>query len=143
MSGSPQPRPERVSTIITGALIVTMDAQRRIFRDGSLAIQGERIAAVGPRHDLASRFEAEVVIDGSRFVITPGFVDAHIHITGDPLTRGYVPDDIDDAFGEKLARWVIPRFLAHSADDERLSAQLAAVQMLRSGTTCFLEAGTI
>ena len=57
MSGSPQPRPERVSTIISGALLVTMDAQRRIFRDGSLAIQGERIAA--PTPDLASRFEAE------------------------------------------------------------------------------------
>lgn len=143
MSDSPLVRPARVSTIIAGALIVTMDAQRRIFRDGTLAIQGDRIAAVGTRQDLASRFEAEEVIDGSRFVITPGFVDAHIHITGDPLTRGYVPDDIDDAFGEKLARWVIPRFLAHNADDERLSAQLAALQMLRSGTTCFLEAGTV
>jgi len=129
--------------MISGAVIVTMDADRRILKDGTLAVRGDRIAAVGTRQDLATKFEADEVIDGSRFVITPGFVDAHIHITGDPLTRGYVPDDIDDAFGEKLARWVIPRFLAHSADDERLSAQLAAVQMLRSGTTCFLEAGTI
>ena len=143
MSSTPQPRPEKVGTLISGALIVTMDAQRRIFRDGTIAIQGERIVAVGPRADLAGRFESEKVIDGSRFVVTPGFVDSHIHITGDPLTRGYVPDDIDEPFGEKLARWVIPRFLAHSADDERLSAQLAALQMLRSGTTCFLEAGTI
>jgi len=143
VSEARQVRPARVSTLIAGAVIVTMDAQRRILRDGTVAIRGDRIVAVGTRQDLAGRFEADEVIDGSRFVITPGLVDAHIHITGDPLTRGYVPDDIDDAFGEKLARWVIPRFLAHSADDERLSAQLAAVQMLRSGTTCFLEAGTI
>ncbi|HEX9474907.1 MAG TPA: amidohydrolase family protein [Steroidobacteraceae bacterium] len=143
MSAAAPIRPERVDTIIAGAVIVTMDAQRRIYGDGTLAIQGDRIAAVGTRQELAGRFEAKEVIDGSRFVITPGFVDAHIHITGDPLTRGYVPDDIDEAFGEKLARWVIPRFLAQNPDDERLSAQLAALQMLRSGTTCFLEAGTI
>ncbi|MEX1109610.1 MAG: amidohydrolase family protein [Dongiaceae bacterium] len=135
--------PERVSTLITGAVIVTMDAERHIISDGALAIRGDRIAGVGRSQDVKGRFHATEVIDGRRFVITPGFVDAHIHITGDPLTRGYVPDDIDATFAEKLAHWVIPRFLAHTVGDERLSAQLAALQMLRSGTTCFLEAGTI
>jgi cytosine/adenosine deaminase-related metal-dependent hydrolase len=134
---------ERVSTLITGAVLVTLDATRRILTDGALAIRGDRIAAIGKTHELAGRYEADRVIDGSRFVVTPGFVDAHIHITGDPLTRSYIADDIDAGFEEKLARWVIPRFTAQTPDDERLSAQLAAVQMLRSGTTCFLEAGTI
>lgn len=143
MIDPPHPARERVSTLISGAVIVTMDAERRIIADGALAIQGDRIAGVGRRRDIEERFDAAEVIDGRRFVITPGFVDAHIHITGDPLTRGYVPDDIDASFEDKLSRWVIPRFLAHSADDERLSAQLASIQMLRSGTTCFLEAGTI
>ncbi|MGH8286228.1 MAG: amidohydrolase family protein [Steroidobacteraceae bacterium] len=143
MIDPPHPARESVSTLISGAVIVTMDAQRRIIADGALAIQGDRIAGVGRRRDIEERFDAAEVIDGRRFVITPGFVDAHIHITGDPLTRGYVPDDIDASFEDKLSRWVTPRFLAHSADDERLSAQLASIQMLRSGTTCFLEAGTI
>ncbi|MGQ0836102.1 MAG: amidohydrolase family protein [Gammaproteobacteria bacterium] len=143
MIDPPHPARESVSTLISGAVIVTMDAQRRIIADGALAIQGDRIAGVGRRRDIEERFDAAEVIDGRRFVITPGFVDAHIHITGDPLTRGYVPDDINAFFEDKLSRWVIPRFLAHSADDERLSAQLASIQMLRSGTTCFLEAGTI
>ena len=134
---------ERVSMLITGAVLVTLDATRRIITDGALAIRGDRIAAIGKTRELAHRFEAAQVIDGRRFVVTPGFVDAHIHITGDPLTRGYIADDIDVGFEEKLARWVIPRFVAQTPDDERLSAQLAAVQMLRSGTTCFLEAGTI
>jgi cytosine/adenosine deaminase-related metal-dependent hydrolase len=135
--------PEKVTTLITGAVIVTMDAEHRIISDGALAIRGDRIAGIGKSQDIESRFEAAEVIDGSRFVITPGFVDAHIHITGDPLTRGYIPDDIDATQEEKFAHWVMPRFLAHTAGDEHLSAQLAALQMLRSGTTCFLEAGTI
>jgi cytosine/adenosine deaminase-related metal-dependent hydrolase len=134
---------ETADTLVCGALLVTMDAERRIVTDGALAIRGDRIAGVGKRQEIESRFDAPEIVDARRFVVTPGFVDAHIHITGDPLTRGYVPDDIDEPFGEKLAHWVIPRFLAQSADDERLSAQLAATQMLRSGTTCFLEAGTI
>ena len=134
---------ENVDTLITGAVIVTQDDGRRIIRDGALAIRGDRIAAVGNRADIEDKVHAASVIDGSRFVITPGFIDAHIHITGDPLTRGYVPDDIGDEFGDTLRRWVIPRYLAHTPDDERLSARLAAVEMLRAGTTCFLEAGTI
>ncbi|MDE0156044.1 MAG: amidohydrolase family protein [Gammaproteobacteria bacterium] len=135
--------PARADTLIKGAVIVTQDEQRRIIRDGALAIRGDRIAAVGTRAELEDKVNAASVIDGRRFVITPGFIDAHIHITGDPLTRGYVPDDISDAFGDTLRRWVIPRYLAHTPADERLSARLAAVEMLRAGTTCFLEAGTI
>jgi 5-methylthioadenosine/S-adenosylhomocysteine deaminase len=131
------------TTLITGATIVTMDAQRRIIADGAIALRDDRIAGVGRSRDLERQFDAATRIDGRRFVITPGFIDAHIHITGDPLTRNYIPDDIDAGFDEKLTRWVIPRFMAQSAEDERLSAQLAAVQMMRSGTTCFLEAGTI
>ena len=135
--------PERVDTLISGAVIVTQDEGRRIIRDGALAIRGDRIAALGKRSELEDKVDAASVIDGRRFVITPGFIDAHIHITGDPLTRGYVPDDISDTFGDTLQRWVIPRYLAHTPADERLSARLAAVEMLRAGTTCFLEAGTI
>ncbi|MGA8705508.1 MAG: amidohydrolase family protein [Steroidobacteraceae bacterium] len=130
-------------TLITDTTVVTLDAQRRIITDGALAIRGDRIIALGKSRELRQQFATAQVIDGHRFVITPGFVDAHIHITGDPLTRGYIPDDIDAGFDDKLARWVIPRFIAQTPEDERLSAQLAAVQMLRSGTTCFLEAGTI
>ncbi len=134
---------EQVDTLIKGAVIVTQDKERRIIRDGALAIRGDRIAAVGKQAELENKVNAANVIDGRRFVVTPGFIDAHIHITGDPLTRGYMPDDISNGFGETLRRWVIPRYLAHTPGDERLSARLAAVEMLRAGTTCFLEAGTI
>ena len=80
-------------------------------------------------------------IGGNRFVVTPGLVNTHIHITGEPLTRGYVPDDTP--FEENVFQWLCPLYATYTAADERLSAQLAAVEMLRSGTTCFLEAGTI
>ncbi len=134
---------QHVDSLILGGTIITMDAQRRIVRDGALATRQDKIVFVGKRQEAVNTLESTDIIHADQFIITPGLIDGHVHITGDPLTRGYVPDEIDAGFTEKLTRWVIPRFQAHTAEDERLSAQLQALAMLRCGTTCFLEAGTI
>ena len=55
--------------------------------------------------------------------------------------RGYVPDDTP--FVENVFVWLCRLYSVYTAAEERLSAQLAAVEMLKSGTTTFLEAGTI
>lgn len=135
--------PATVDTIIHNARIVTMDAERRVLRNGSIAIRGTEIADVGPADVIDARYEAAARVDGSRFVITPGYIDGHIHVTGDPLTRDFMPDNVSEKFADKLTKWVLPRYYAHTPDDERLSARLAGIEMLRSGTTCFAEAGTI
>ncbi len=130
-------------TVISGSQIITMDAERRVFTDGAVAITGKQIAAVGSSADIDAKVEAVTRIDGSNFVITPGLINGHIHVTGDPLTRAWLPDDIDCDFKEEMERWVLPRFRAHGPEDECVSAELAALKMLKSGTTCFLEAGTV
>ena len=96
---------------------------------------------MGKAVDLRARYEAAEVVGGDRFVVTPGLVNTHIHVTGEPLTRGYVPDDTP--FEENVFVWLCPLYSQYTAAEERLSAQLAAVEMLKSGTTTFLEAGTI
>lgn len=131
-----------VDLLIRNAWIVTMDAERRIFRDGAIAVAGDRIAAVGPSVEVEAQVAARETIDArDRFVVTPGFVNCHIHITGEPITRGSVPDDTD--WRTNVFDWLIPTYMAQSAADEQLSATLAALEMLRTGTTCFVEAGTI
>ncbi|MFN3230895.1 MAG: amidohydrolase family protein [Alphaproteobacteria bacterium] len=134
---------QTADVLITGAIIATMDANRTVMKDSAIAIKGDRIAGIGPSAEIAKDFDATETIDGSRWVITPGMVNAHIHITGDPLTQAHMPDDLDGEFNDKLQRWVMPRYMAHTPADERLSAQLAALKMLRTGTTCFVEAGTV
>lgn len=134
---------QTADTLIVGATLVTMDATGTVIEDGALAMKGDRIAAIGPRAEVEADWTADTVIDGTRFVVTPGMVNAHTHITGDPLTQAYMADDLDGEFNDKLQRWVLPRYMAHTPEDERLSAQLAAVKMLRTGTTCFIEAGTV
>ncbi len=77
----------------------------------------------------------ESTLDARRFVATPGFFDAHIHITGDPLTRGFARGGPDVSWSDRLTKWVIPIFRTQTPEDERLAAQCAALAMIRYGTT--------
>ena len=133
--------PEHVDFIVNAWYVVTMNAARDIIRNGAVAVRDGAIVAVGKADEIARRHVAGRTIGGDRFVLTPGLVNTHIHITGEPLTRGYVPDDTP--FEENVFEWLCPLYAVHEAADERTSAELAAVEMLRSGTTTFLEAGTI
>ena len=135
--------PRIADTLITGATIVTMDSERRVISDGAIAIEGDRIVGVANSDDLAAQFSAKTQVDGRRFVVTPGMVNGHVHVTGDPLTRAWLPDVQGDGFENELVRSVLPRFHGHTAHDERVSAELASLKMLASGTTTFLEAGTV
>jgi cytosine/adenosine deaminase-related metal-dependent hydrolase len=118
-----------------------MDAERRILTDAALAVRDGMIVAIGKSADLQQDVLARETVDGQRFVLTPGFVNSHVHCTGEPLTRGLVPDDA--GFSENVFDWLVPVHMAYTEADERLACQMAALELLRSGTTCFLEAGTI
>ncbi|HUO13082.1 MAG TPA: amidohydrolase family protein [Caulobacteraceae bacterium] len=135
--------PIEADLMISGATLITMDAERRVFADGALAISGDRIVAVGKREAVTPIVHAKRTLDGRRFVATPGFVDAHIHITGDPITRGFARGGPDDSWSDKLMKWVIPIFRTQTPKDEALAAQSAALAMIRYGTTTFVEAGTV
>jgi cytosine/adenosine deaminase-related metal-dependent hydrolase len=132
---------EDIDVLIKGWYVVTMNATRDIIRNGAVAIKGNKILEVGKATDLEKKYKAKEVVGGDRFVVAPGQVNSHIHITGEPLTRGYVPDDTP--FEENVFMWLCPLYAAFEAHEEKMSGQLAAIEMLKSGTTTFLEAGTI
>jgi cytosine/adenosine deaminase-related metal-dependent hydrolase len=128
-------------TLIAGSHVVTMNAARDVIRHGAIVVDGDRIVDVGKAADLEAKHPDARRAGGERFVVTPGLINTHIHITGEPLTRGYVPDDTP--FEENVFVWLCRLYSVYTPAEERLSAQLAAVEMLKSGTTTFLEAGTI
>jgi 5-methylthioadenosine/S-adenosylhomocysteine deaminase len=132
---------ESIDLLIKGWYVVTMNATRDIIHDGAVAIRDDKILAVGKASQLEAQYTAKETLGGDHFVVTPGMINSHIHVTGEPLTRGYVPDDTP--FEENVFMWLCPLYAVHTASEERLSGQLAAVEMLKSGTTTFLEAGTI
>lgn len=127
-------------TLVTGALLVTMDAARRVIRDGAVAMAGGRIVAVGPRAEVEPRVTAREVIDARGCVATPGFVNAHVHLT-ETLLRNFLPESLP--FDEGLNQWVIPLYHGHTAKEQAIAARLAVLAMLKTGTTTFLEAGTL
>ena len=135
--------PIQADLLISGATLITMNAERQVIEDGAVAIAGDRIVAIGKREAVARDVAAKETFDARRFVMTPGFVDGHIHITGDPLTRGFRRGAPEDSWSDKLNKWVIPLFKAQTPEEESLSAQCAALSMIRYGTTTFVEAGTV
>jgi 5-methylthioadenosine/S-adenosylhomocysteine deaminase len=90
---------------------------------------------------LRADFPGVAEIDARGGVVTPGLVNAHQHITGDPLARSCTPDDLEP--GRSIFEWSVPMHAAHTPDDDELCAQLSAVDSARNGVTTLVEAGTI
>ena len=102
---------EKIDLLAKGWYLVTMNEGRDIIRNGAVAVRDGKIVAVGKADDLEVVYAPEETIGGERFVITPGLVNAHIHITGEPLTRGYVPDDTP--FEENVFVWLCGLYSVH------------------------------
>ena len=74
---------QSVDLIVTGGVVVTMDGARNLYPDGSVAVRGDSIVAVGARAGIGSRYRAERVIDARGGLIVPGFINGHTHV---PMT---------------------------------------------------------
>ena len=61
--------------LITGGTIITMDPNRRVIDDGAIALEADRIVAVGPREEVESNYKSDRVIDAAKNVILPGLID--------------------------------------------------------------------
>ena len=95
-------------------------------------IEGNRIARI------ASGISAPVgaeVLDGTDKAIIPGFINTHTHASM-TLFRGY-GDDLP--LMTWLEDYIWPVEAQMTAHDVYVGARLACLEMLRSGTTCFLD----
>jgi atrazine chlorohydrolase/5-methylthioadenosine/S-adenosylhomocysteine deaminase/melamine deaminase len=121
--------------LITNAYVVSMDPDRRVLRDGAIAIREDRIEAVGTMAELGERPAARVIDAGGK-VALPGFVNSHTHATHN-LQRGGPSDD------RVLYDWLVnslnPSMKAYRRDDVRLAARLYCLEAIRSGITTFVD----
>jgi 5-methylthioadenosine/S-adenosylhomocysteine deaminase len=127
--------------LVIGHDVVTMDARREIIRDGAVAIEGSTIVAVDKAAVLRERFAGADVLGDGRAVVTPGFVNAHQHLTGDRLIHSGIPDDLPP--GASIFEWAVPVHAQHTADDDELSATLSCLEQVGNGITTVVEAGTV
>lgn len=130
-----------MTTLISGHTLITMDAERRVIDGGALAVEDGVITEVGTLAELRRRWPDAIVHDHTWGVITPGYVNAHQHLTGDHLVRSCIPDAITSH--DAIFDWAVPTHAAHTGDDDELSATLALAEALTNGITCTVEAGTV
>ncbi|MEW6592579.1 MAG: amidohydrolase [Candidatus Hadarchaeota archaeon] len=126
-----------VDILLTNGTIVTMNGRREIVKDGAVAIDAGRVTAVGKTSEIKKRHTGDVVIDCKGKLVLPGFVDCHIHLA-QALIRGCA-DDLS------LVSWlkerVHPLQGSYTPREGELSAKLCCIEMIKSGTTCFIESG--
>ena len=118
-----------MNTLIKNVIALLPDGTTPI---ANIAIADDRIVAVG---DVPEDFQAEKIIDGTQHFAIPGFVNAHTHASM-TLLRSYADD-------MKLMDWleqmIWPIEAKLHSDDIYWGAMLAAVEMIRSGTTAFAD----
>lgn len=111
--------------------MVSMDPALGDLRQGDLLIEGDRIAAVGPRIEVA---DAEVV-DAREMIVLPGFVDTHRHTWQTCVRHRYADIDPQIYFAEMLGR----KGAAYRPEDVYVATLLGAVSALDSGITTMLD----
>jgi 5-methylthioadenosine/S-adenosylhomocysteine deaminase len=123
-------------TWVRGGTVVTCDGSDRVV-EGDLLFSGAEIVAIGAV-ERAVKPPARV-IDARGCAVIPGFVQAHVHLC-QALFRG-MADDMP--LLEWLRSRIWPLEAAHDEASLRASAELGLVEMMRAGTTCILDMGTV
>ncbi|MDD4736969.1 MAG: amidohydrolase [Kiritimatiellae bacterium] len=121
--------------LFKNATLITMNPQRHIITHAALLTNGNRIADIGKTDEMTTRYPDEPVIDCNGNILMPGLIDTHVH-TAQAMIRGCA-DDLS------LIDWLFKRVWVmqgnYSTDDGRASAALCALEMIKSGTTGFIE----
>jgi len=123
--------------IKNGAYVITMDRERRIIRDGAVAVDKGKIVGVGKTKEIEETYKVDTVIDAKDKVVMPGIIDGHAH-PAQYLSKG-IADEVDEV------TWVYKRMFPYEAEltpeDSYVSAMGEFVEMIKHGTTCHNNAG--
>jgi len=125
-----------VDILVSGGTVVTMDGARRVIEDGSIAVRGGRIVAVGTRAEVESKYTGRERIDARGKVVIPGLINGHTHV---PMTlfRG-LADDLD--LNEWLTKYIFPAEAKNVTEEfVRVGARLGLAEMIRGGTTTYCD----
>lgn len=121
---------------------LTVDANDTVLRDASVAVEDDRILDIGPAAEMSARHRGKTfdrTVDGRMLGICPGFIDSHVHLS-ETLSRAVFPDNLDTRAW--VFHWAKPFYAHITAEDEYWGALLGITEMLRGGTTCFLDMGS-
>lgn len=122
--------------------LLTVDAGDTLLRRASVVVEDDRIADLGPANEVARRHggrKFDRTINGAALGMCPGFIDSHVHLS-ETLSRAVFPDNLNTRAW--VFHWAKPFYAHITEDDEYWGALLGITEMLRAGTTCFLDMGS-
>ncbi|EUC39884.1 hypothetical protein COCMIDRAFT_110276 [Bipolaris oryzae ATCC 44560] len=127
--------------LLVHATIITVNKSREVILDGALLIENGRISLIGKTAELLNQVQSEnnpdlEIIDCTNKIVIPGLINTHAHLA-QSLLRGLAED-------LPLHNWlcdaVWPLEANYAEDDGYAASMLTIAEMLKTGTTCFLEA---
>ena len=127
-----------VDLLIERAVVLPMTSEDDLIWDGAIAIDGGHLVAVGATEEVTRAHAGRRTIDAHEQLAMPGLVNTHMHLFGS-FVRGLVND-------LSFTPWIQKKFYVTSKglnpDNYYLGTQFTCIDMLRSGTTTFLDCGT-
>jgi len=125
----------KADILLKNGIIVTMNPNREVIKNGYLVITGDKIYKLGEMKTLnRSDYEVDQVIDCKNKVIMPGLIDAHGH-GGHSLLKTIASDT--PSIWEKILTEV---YFHYTTEDFWLrEGELSALERLKFGTTTGLS----
>jgi cytosine/adenosine deaminase-related metal-dependent hydrolase len=120
-----------LATLFTHATIVTPTV---VLEDAALAIQADRISAIGPTPQLLAQFPSAQIIEARGKALLPGLINCHAHLEA-TIARGF---NEDFGFPNSARLSVQPASLL-SKEEATLMAAIGAQEAIRSGTTTLVQ----
>ncbi len=128
----------QIDLLIEHGVVLPMTGERDLLWDGAVAIDGGRIVATGSTAELRRAYDPRETIDARDQLVMPGLVNTHMHLFG-AFARGLVND-------LSFTPWIQKKFYVTSKglnpDNYYLGTQFTSIEMLKTGTTAFLDCGT-
>lgn len=123
----------RLDILLEGCTYLT--PRMSIEQNMDVGIRKGKIVWIGPGLESA---EVKERIDGRGKLLLPGFTDAHTH-SCQQLLRGRTTDE----YPMLWTRFLVPFESSLTPEDVYWSVQLACVEMIKNGTTSWIDAGGV
>jgi len=123
-------------------IVITVDSSDSVLEDTSIVVEGSRIEDIGPAAEIGEKYrepDFDRVLDGSGMLLMPGLVDSHFHLS-EHLSRGLFPDTMSTR--PWVFNWAKPYYASVDEEAEPWSIRMACLEMIKTGTTCFLDMGS-
>lgn len=126
--------PSTKAVVFSHTTVVNVDV---VQHDVALAVEGDRIVAIGPTAQVLEKYPQAEIYDGRGKALVAGLINCHAHLAA-TLARGF---NEDFGFPNSARLALQPNSLLQS-NEATLMVTVGALEAIRTGTTSIVEYST-